>query len=123
MLYRHLADLILVLHFAFVVFAVLGALLVLKWQWLAWIHIPLALWATVVEFTGWMCPLTPLEHWLRLKGGMPVEKLGFVEQYLVPLLYPTPLTRPMQMVLGAIVLGVNLMIYGWVLKKRLGGKA
>jgi len=123
MLYRHLADLILVLHFAFVVFAVLGALLVLKWQWLAWIHIPLALWAAVVEFTGWMCPLTPLEHWLRLKGGMPVEKLGFVEQYLVPLLYPTPLTRPMQMVLGAIVLGVNLMIYGWVLKKRLGGKA
>lgn len=123
MLYRYLADLVLVLHFAFVVFVVLGALLVVRWQRLAWIHVPLALWGAVVEFTGWMCPLTPLEHWLRLKAGMAVEKIGFVEQYLVPLLYPTPLTRPMQMVLGAIVLGVNLVIYGWVVKRRFRAKA
>ncbi|MDY6837769.1 MAG: DUF2784 domain-containing protein [Thermodesulfobacteriota bacterium] len=118
MLYKNLADLVLTLHFAFVLFAMLGALLVLIWQRLAWIHIPLALWAVIVEITGWMCPLTPLEHWLRLKGGIPVEQLGFVEQYLYPLLYPTPLTRGFQVILGAVVLGVNLLIYGWILRRR-----
>ena len=123
MLYRHLADLVLVLHLAFVVFAVLGALLVLRWQRLAWIHAPVALWAAMVEFTGWICPLTPLEHWLRLKSGIPVQKLGFVEQYLLPVLYPTPLTRPMQIVLGAIVLGVNVLVYAWILRRRIRGKA
>jgi len=123
MLYRHLADLVLVLHFAFVVFAVLGAVLVLRWQRLAWIHVPLALWAAIVELTGWMCPLTPLEHWLRLKGGIPVQKLGFVEQYLFPLLYPPPLTRGFQMILGAVVLGVNLLMYAWILRRRRSGKA
>ena len=123
MIYRYLADVVLVLHFAFVVFAVLGALLVLRWQRMAWIHIPLALWAVIVEFTGWICPLTPLEHWLRLKGGIAVEKLGFVEQYLLPLLYPSPLTRPLQLVLGAIVLGVNVLIYAWILRRRLRGRA
>jgi len=117
MLYRHLADLVLVLHFAFVLFAVLGALLVLRWQRLAWIHVPLALWAVIVELAGWMCPLTPLEHWLRLKGGISVQKLGFVEQYLLPLLYPTPLTRGFQMILGAVVLGINLLMYAWVLRR------
>jgi hypothetical protein len=123
MLYRYLADLVLVIHFAFVVFAVLGAWLVLKWRRLAWIHIPFSLWAAIVEFTGCMCPLTPLDHWLRLQGGIAVERLGFVEQYLLPLLYPTPLTRPLQLVLGAMVLGVNVLIYAWILRRRLKGKA
>ncbi|MBW2195574.1 MAG: DUF2784 domain-containing protein [Deltaproteobacteria bacterium] len=113
--YRTLGDFVLIAHFAFVVFVVFGALMVLKWPRLAWIHIPSALWAAVVECAGWLCPLTPLEHWLRVKAGMSVEKLGFVEQYLLPLLYPTPLTRPIQITLGAIVLGVNGLIYTWVL--------
>ncbi|MDY6951679.1 MAG: DUF2784 domain-containing protein, partial [Thermodesulfobacteriota bacterium] len=104
-------------------FAVLGALLVLRWQRLAWMHIPLALWAVIVELTGWMCPLTPLEHWLRLKGGIPFQKLGFVEQYLFPLLYPPPLARGFQMVLGASVLGINLLMYAWILRRRVSGKA
>lgn len=115
MVYRTLADLVLIVHFAFVVFALFGAFSVVRWRWLVWIHVPLALWAVVVEFTGWLCPLTPLEHWLRSKSGMTVQNIGFVEQYLLPLLYPTALTRRLQIVLGIIVLGMNGLIYSWVL--------
>lgn len=116
MLYPAFADLVLIVHFAFVLFSVLGGFLVLKWHRVAWIHVPAALWAVVVEFTGWICPLTPLEHWLRLKSGAAIQELGFVERYLVPLLYPTPLTRGFQVILGAIVLGVNVGIYVWILR-------
>jgi hypothetical protein len=123
--YRTLADLVLTTHFAFVVFAVFGAFLVLKWRRLAWIHIPAALWAGMIELAGWICPLTHLEYWLQVKGGASVEKIGFIEQYLVPLLYPTPLTRRLQILQGAIVLSVNVLIYGWILwrnmKARLQG--
>jgi hypothetical protein len=119
MLYSSVADLTLVTHFAFVVFSVLGGFLVLKWHRLAWIHVPAAVWAAVVEFTGWICPLTPLEHWLRLKSGAAIQELGFVERYLVPLLYPTPLTRGFQVILGAIVLGVNVAIYAWILRRSI----
>ena len=123
MLYSSLADLTLVTHFAFAVFSVLGGFLVLKWHRVAWIHVPVALWAVVVEFTGWICPLTPLEHWLRLKSGAPIQELGFVERYLVPLLYPTPLTRGFQVILGAIVLGVNAAIYAWILRQSITRRA
>ena len=119
MFYSSLADLVLIVHFVFVVFSVLGGFLVLKWHRLAWIHVPAALWAAVVEFTGWVCPLTPLEHWLRLKSGAAIQELGFVERYLVPLLYPTPLTRGFQVILGAIVLGVNAAIYAWILRRSI----
>jgi hypothetical protein len=123
MLYCTLADLVLIAHFGFVVFSVLGGFLVLKWHRVTWIHIPVALWAVVVEFTGWICPLTPLEHWLRLKSGAAIQELGFVERYLVPLLYPTALTRHFQVVLGAVVLGVNSGIYAWVLRSIARSKA
>lgn len=113
--YRILADAVLVLHLAFVVFAVFGGLTIFKWPRLAWIHIPMASWAALVEFAGWMCPLTPLEHWLRIQAGMTPEKLSFVEQYLLPLLYPASLTRELQMILGAFVVAVNGLIYIWVL--------
>ena len=119
MVYRTLADFVLIVHFAFVVFAVFGAFLVVRWHWLVWIHVPLALWAVVVECTGWFCPLTPLEHWLRTKSGVAVQDIGFVEQYLLPLLYPAALTRRLQIVLGAIVLGMNGLVYSSVLWRHL----
>jgi hypothetical protein len=119
MVYRTLADFVLIVHFAFVVFAVFGAFLVVRWHWLVWIHVPLALWAVLVEFTGWLCPLTPLEHWLRVKSGVVVQDIGFVEEHLLPLLYPAALTRQLQIVLGSIVLGMNGLIYSWVLRRRL----
>jgi hypothetical protein len=114
MTYHILADSVLILHLAFAVFALVGALAVLKWRGLIWLHVPAALWAGMVMIGGWLCPLTPLEHWLRVKAGMAVEKLGFIEQYVTPLLYPTPLTRRHQMVLGTLVLAVNGLIYGWM---------
>lgn len=115
MFYGFLADAVLVVHFVFVVFSVTGGFLALKWRRIAWFHIPVAIWAVLVELVGWICPLTPLEHWLRIQTGAIVEELGFIEQYLLPLLYPTPLTRPLQMALGGFVLGLNALIYGWFL--------
>jgi len=122
MLYRVFADLVVVVHLAFVLFAVLGAFLVLRWKRCAWIHVPCVLWAALIEFAGWVCPLTPLENWLRERAGAIAYQSGFVEHYILPLLYPAVLTRPLQIVLGLFVLGVNLGIYGWVLYRVLKPK-
>ncbi len=117
MVYRFLADLVLVAHFAFVVFAVVGALLVLRWRWVAWLHLPAVVWAALIEFAGWICPLTPLENWLRELGGSAGYESGFVEHYILPVLYPGGLTREVQIVLGLLVLAVNVGIYGWLLRR------
>lgn len=114
MLYRVLADAVVVVHLGFVLFAVLGGLLVLRGKRCAWVHLPTALWAALVEFTGWACPLTPLEHWLRVQGGASGYSTSFIKHYILPVLYPTVLTRELQVVLGALVLSVNLGIYAWV---------
>jgi hypothetical protein len=115
MLYLFLSDLIVVAHLGFVLFAVLGGLLVLKWKGIAWLHVPALLWAALLELAGWVCPLTPLENWLREKGGGLVYRTGFIEHYILPLLYPAILTRNLQIFLGLLVLGINLGIYGWIL--------
>src|SRR5262249_53868842 len=86
MIYRALADIVVVLHMAFVLFAALGALLAFKWRRVAWFHIPAALWAALIEFAGWVCPLTPLENWLRRRGGEAGYQTGFIEHYLLPLI-------------------------------------
>jgi hypothetical protein len=113
--YRLLADLVLILHAAFVAFAVLGALLALRWPRIAWVHVPVALWAAGIEFFGGICPLTPLEnHWRQLAGQLGYPG-GFVEHYLLSALYPDGLTRHVQFVLGGLVLLVNVTIYAWVL--------
>ena len=117
--YRLLADLVLILHAMFVAFVMLGSLAVLHWPRAAWVHVPVALWGAGIEFLGGICPLTPLEnHWRRLAGeqGYPG---GFVEHYVVSILYPEGLTRRVQLVLGALVLLVNVGIYAWVLWRRL----
>jgi len=123
MLYRALADFIVILHFAFVLFVVGGALLVLRWRRLAWVHIPAAIWGALIEFAGWVCPLTPLESRLRVLGGGSGYGGGFVEHYVIPVLYPAGLTRELQVLLGAIVLVINLAIYGWLLRGRLRTEA
>ena len=111
MLYRMLADLVVVAHFAFVIFAVAGAFLVLRWRWVAWVHLPVVAWAALIEFAGWVCPLTPLENWLRMRGGAMGYHGGFVEHYIIPILYPGQLTRSVQIALGALVLLINAGIY------------
>ena len=114
MFYRGLANLVVMAHLAFVLFSVLGGFLVLKWKRGAWIHAPAVLWAAIIEFAGWVCPLTPLENWLREKGGSTGYGSGFIERYILPMLYPLSFTRSLQIALGLFVVAVNLMIYGWI---------
>lgn len=118
--YLLLADFLVVLHLAFLVFVVLGALLVLRRPRLAWAHLPCALWGALVEFTGWICPLTPLEIRFRQLGGEAGYEGDFIERYVLPVLYPEQLTRPMQGVLGALVLTVNAVAYWHVWRRRAG---
>ncbi|MBM4295408.1 MAG: DUF2784 domain-containing protein [Deltaproteobacteria bacterium] len=115
MLFRFLSDFVLVIHLAFILFAILGVFLVLKWRVLAWIHVPTFLWAALIEFAGWVCPLTPLENWLREKGGGLPYRTTFIEHYILPLLYPSILTRDLQIFLGFLVLSINLGLYGWII--------
>jgi hypothetical protein len=116
--YRFLADSVLLVHAAFVAFVVLGGLFVLRWPRLAWLHVPAALWGAAIEFTGLICPLTPLEnHWRRLAGeqGYPG---GFIEHYVLSVLYPEGLTRGIQLLLGIIVVMINVSIYAWMIRRR-----
>jgi hypothetical protein len=118
MLYRWLADLVLVVHFAFVAFVVLGGLTALRWPRLARIHIPVALYGASVEFLGFICPLTPLEVWLRQRGGEAGYTGGFVEHYVTAVLYPAGLTRQLQFELGTVVLAINAVIYAFWWRRR-----
>ena len=116
--YPLLADLVVCIHLAFVVFVLLGGLLVMKWSGLIWIHLAAVFWGIAIELSGWICPLTPLENWLRHKGGEESYQFDFVAHYLLPMLYPEGLTRSSQLVLGALVLVMNVAIYGWVLRRK-----
>ena len=116
--YRLLADLVLVVHAAFVAFVMLGGLAVLRWPRLAWLHLPVVLWGAGIEFFGGICPLTPLENrWRRLAGDQGYAG-GFVDQYIVALLYPDGLTRSVQVALGLLVLVVNVAIYAYAWRRR-----
>lgn len=122
-MYLLLADLIVVLHLLFVVYAVLGGFLLLKWPRLAWLHIPVVVWGTLTEFLGLICPLTPLEIWLRQQAGADSYYGGFVSHYLLPLIYPPGLTAGMQWLLGGGLLVINLLIYSWLfIRKHKPGK-
>ena len=120
--YNSLADLVVILHGFFVLFVLLGGFLVLWKSCVAWYHIPAVFWAASIEFFGWICPLTPLENMLREKGGVAGYDIGFVEHYIVPILYPAFLTRQMQINLGIIVLSINIGIYFtvWIRMRKAG---
>jgi len=115
-----LADALVMLHLGFLLFVVLGGLLALRWPRAAWIHIPCALWGAWVELAGSVCPLTPLENALRARAGEVGYAGGFIEHYLVPVLYPPGLTRGMQVALGAAVVALNVGVYAaaWVRTRR-----
>jgi hypothetical protein len=106
-----LADALVIMHLLFVAFVMAGGFLLVRWPKLAWLHLPAAAWGAAIEFTGWICPLTPLENHLRTLGGGSAYSGGFVERYLLPILYPENLTLPIQQVLGGLVVGVNLVAY------------
>lgn len=111
MIYGWLADAVLLLHFAFILFVVLGGLLVGRWPKLAWLHLPAMLWGLFTEYFGVVCPLTPLENTLRRLGGEAGYQGGFIEHYLMAVIYPEGLTRVSQFALGTVALLVNLAVY------------
>jgi hypothetical protein len=118
MLYRALADATLLIHLGFVLFVALGGLLALRWIWIAWFHLPAAAWGALIEFTGRVCPLTPLEQRLRILGGEEGYEGGFIDHYVTGWIYPDGLTRDMQIAIGIAVIAINVMVYGWVLAHR-----
>jgi len=118
MLYRMLASGVLVLHAAFILFVLFGGLLALRWRVLPWLHLPAVLWVILIELNGWICPLTPLENRLLEAAGARGYSGGFVEHYLLPLIYPPGLTPGLQALFAAIVAGVNLAVYALLWHRR-----
>ncbi len=106
-----LADLVLIVHTLFIIFAVFGGLIVLKWYKVMWLHIPCALWGALIEFFGWICPLTYLENYLREIGNGNYHESSFIQHYLLPIIYPPGLTTDIQILLGTIVIVINLIVY------------
>ncbi|MBI4825189.1 MAG: DUF2784 domain-containing protein [Nitrospirae bacterium] len=113
--YKLLADLTAFIHLAFVVFVILGGLLLIRWNRFAWLHIPAALWGALIEFKGWYCPLTGLELFLLEKAGASGYSRGFVAHYILPVVYPGEMTRELQIGLGLFVVFLNIIIYGFVI--------
>lgn len=118
MIWRALADAVLVVHLAFTVFVGVGGLLVLRWPRAAWVHVPAAAWGAAIMFGGWICPLTPLENHLRRLGGEAGYEGGFIDHYVASLLYPEGLTRGFQIGVGLFVLAINGFVYGRLLLRR-----
>ena len=117
MLDHLLADLIVVVHFAFLAFVVVGGVLAVRWPKLAWVHVPAAIWGVWIEWSGQICPLTPLENLLRQRAGEAPYSGGFIAHYLLRVLYPEGLTRGVQVVLGVLVLALNGGIYAALLAR------
>ncbi len=120
MVYRALADLVLVLHLAFIVFVVAGGLLALRWRWAPLVHLPAVLWGVFVEVSGGVCPLTPFENALRRAAGASGYSGGFLEHYLVPAIYPPALSHTAQLVLAGLVVLANALVYSVVWRRHRG---
>lgn len=119
MFYRVAADAVLVMHLLFILFVLFGGLLIPRWRWLAWAHVPAVAWGMTVEFFSLYCPLTPLENSLRRAAGDSGYSGGFIEHYLVALIYPAGLTPRIQLLLGSVVLALNLLVYLWLIRRWL----
>lgn len=109
------ADSVLAIHFLFIVFAVLGGLLLLRYRWVIWLHVPAMIWAAMISFGGWICPLTPLENTLRRAAGEASYSGGFINRYLTSIIYPEGYTRELAVAAGVAVLVINTLIYGFVI--------
>jgi len=116
MLYSILATVVAILHFAFILFVIGGAFLLLRWPKLMWLHLPAAMWGVVIEWMGWYCPLTGLENLLLRRAGREGYSGGFVAHYIFALIYPQGLTRSIEIAIGVFVLIVNVSLYVRVFK-------
>jgi hypothetical protein len=118
MFYRLCADAVLLLHFGFIAFVLFGAVLAIRWPWVVAVHLPAAAWGFFVEITGRICPLTYVENYLRNRAGLSGYSEGFIEHYLLPVIYPVGLTQQIQYILAGVVVVVNVVAYGWLLRRR-----
>ena len=118
MLYRLAADAVVLVHVAFILFVIAGGLLALRWRWVAYVHIPVAMYGVAIEFGGWICPLTPLEVHLRRLAGEAGYAGGFIDHYIVRIIYPSGLTPGVQIALGVAVLVLNVAIYSRCFARR-----
>ncbi len=118
MLYQLVADLIVLIHFAFIVFVLAGGLLVFKWHWILWLHIPAAIWGALIVMVGWICPLTPIENMLRQGGAGVAYPSGFIDRYFAPLIYPADFTDEMAIAMGVVVIVINVLVYSIFLVRR-----
>ena len=112
------ANLVVLLHFAFILFVLFGGLLVLRWRKLIWLHLPSLVWGVLIELSGWICPLTPLENRLRRMAGEDGYSGGFIEEHLLPLIYPAELTRELQIGIAVGVILLNVVIYAIIYVKK-----
>jgi hypothetical protein len=123
MFYRLSAEVVLLLHFAFIVFVLFGAVLAVRWRWVIAAHLPAAAWGCFVELTGRICPLTYAENYLRHCAGQSGYSEGFIEHYLLSVIYPAGLTRQIQLVLAVVVVLFNVVTYAWLLRQRASRRA
>jgi hypothetical protein len=115
---RVLATVVVLVHLGFVAFVVAGGLLALRWPRVAWLHVPAAAWGASITLAGFTCPLTPLENWLRVQAGGRAYETGFLEHYLLPILYPVAMTPGLQLATGVFVVAVNVLVYRRVWRRR-----
>ena len=120
MLYWLAAHVIVLVHLGFILFVTFGGLLLLRNRKWVWVHLPVVVWGSLVELTGWVCPLTPLENWLRAKGGHEIYREAFIEHYIMPIIYPSGYTRGFQIFLGISVIAINLFLYAWAYHRNKG---
>ncbi len=118
MSFRLAADCVLLVHLAFILFALLGATMTVWWRWVPLVHLPAAAWGFFVELTGRDCPLTHLENYLRIKAGLSGYTESFIEHYLLAIIYPAGLTREIQFALAGVVIFVNIAFYGWLIVRK-----
>ena len=116
-MYELAANLTLIIHFAFILFVVFGALLFFVATKIIFIHFPALIWGSYIELTNSICPLTYLENWLLYKANLTTYSEGFIQNYLVPIVYPVSLTKDLQIYLGITLIVVNMIIYGFIINK------
>ncbi len=114
------ADLLIIVHLGFIGFVMLGGFMLLKWRWLIFVHLPAVLWGVLLEFQGWICPLTPLEQALRRMSGQQGYTGGFIQHYILPVIYPPALNEDIQLILGILLILINVIIYLWVFLRSAG---
>ncbi len=117
MLFALGADFLVLVHLCFIIFVILGGFMLLKWRWLIFMHLPALIWAVLLEFQGWLCPLTPVEQALRQMAGQQGYEGGFIQHYILPIIYPPALQQDIQFILGVLLILINVIIYLWVFLK------